>query len=61
MPAESFLIGDIGGTYARFALTDSAAPGYRRERVHPRHCRTIRRSKRTHSLCHLALPLDRSV
>ena len=35
MSAESFLIGDIGGTYARFALTDSAAPGYRRERVHP--------------------------
>ena len=33
-PAESFLIGDIGGTYARFALTDSAAPGYRQEQVY---------------------------
>ena len=34
MAAESFLIGDIGGTYARFALTDLAAPGYRQEQVY---------------------------
>ena len=33
MPKKTLLIGDIGGTNARFAIANAAAPGFSREQT----------------------------